>query len=573
MKVLEPFQSELGEFLSNSVAVGISTYGFFKHRMFFRQAAANLFKRLRNSASFPTKNRSSMPNAGEFKFSGQRNFGGDNWSRNGRQPFQWVFLPGQTVIILGICSMPALAEDVSVESSSKNDTNAAEISGLREIGDGSVISNVHTSKWRVFTDNGRDYFMQGKLEQAERFFLSAIQEAKEGFGERDPHVASACNNLAELYRVKKAFDKAEPLYVEAIDILEEFFGRDDIRLGAALHNLGQFYLVQRKLEKARVCYEIKRRVLGEVHTDYADTIYHLGTVLYLQGKENESEDLILDSIRILEEAGQGESIICIRRLQYLAQIYTKSNRITDAEILLRKILHVMELSKGWKSLDTVVAAERLALTLQSVGRLREAEDLLHSCLEARKILLPEEHIQNAANMLHIAKVKMLNSSQLRKMNSSQAMDELDMAKDLLGNSIRISRKVLIRLVKQNENENTLVSRKTGKDGPVAMIILLQSLNDLGLLEITKLETQESMEEHQVEAVAALLQCISVFKEFGSVKSLSDSSEVKAEYLLCLRRLSNFMSSRMNTDQRSLEELNDEIQHVEVEISASRRPEI
>ncbi|CAH1428287.1 unnamed protein product [Lactuca virosa] len=55
---------------------------------------------------------------------------------------------------------------------------------------------------------------------AERLFVGALQEAKEGFGERDPHVASACNNLAELYRVKKAFDKAEPLYLNAISILE-----------------------------------------------------------------------------------------------------------------------------------------------------------------------------------------------------------------------------------------------------------------------------------------------------------------------------------------------------------------
>lgn len=33
------------------------------------------------------------------------------------------------------------------------------------------------------------------MEDAERLFQAAIQEAKEGFGERDPHVASACNNL------------------------------------------------------------------------------------------------------------------------------------------------------------------------------------------------------------------------------------------------------------------------------------------------------------------------------------------------------------------------------------------
>lgn len=36
------------------------------------------------------------------------------------------------------------------------------------------------------------------MEEAEKFFLSALQEAKEGFGERDPHVASACNNLVGL---------------------------------------------------------------------------------------------------------------------------------------------------------------------------------------------------------------------------------------------------------------------------------------------------------------------------------------------------------------------------------------
>jgi hypothetical protein len=33
------------------------------------------------------------------------------------------------------------------------------------------------------------------VEEAEKLFVSALQEAKEGFGQRDPHVASACNNL------------------------------------------------------------------------------------------------------------------------------------------------------------------------------------------------------------------------------------------------------------------------------------------------------------------------------------------------------------------------------------------
>ncbi|CAK9318006.1 unnamed protein product [Citrullus colocynthis] len=120
-------------------------------------------------------------------------------------------------IILGINSNPVLAKDTSFKPSSENGIEDSETIGLRKVEDGSVISNLHTSKWR------------GRLEEAEKYFISAIQEAKEGFGERDPHVASAFNNLAELYRVMKTFDKAEPMYLEAINILEESYGTEDIR--------------------------------------------------------------------------------------------------------------------------------------------------------------------------------------------------------------------------------------------------------------------------------------------------------------------------------------------------------
>ena len=39
--------------------------------------------------------------------------------------------------------------------------------------------------------------------------------AREGFGEDDPHMASACNNLAEFYRIRRQYDEAEPLYKQA----------------------------------------------------------------------------------------------------------------------------------------------------------------------------------------------------------------------------------------------------------------------------------------------------------------------------------------------------------------------
>ncbi|XP_077236030.1 tetratricopeptide repeat (TPR)-like superfamily protein isoform X2 [Tasmannia lanceolata] len=481
----------------------------------------------------------------------------------------WIILSGQ-------------AESVSVEEFGiRNDSGEASVTGLRRIEDGSVISNEHTSKWRIFTDNGRDLFLKGKLDEAERFFVSALQEAKEGFGERDPHVASSCNNLAELYRVRKVFEKAEPLYLEAINILEESYNPEDIRVGAAFHNLGQFYLVQRKLEQARKCYEralkIKGRVLGHGHPDYANTMYHLGTVLNLQGKEKDAEALIQDSIRILEEGGLGESLTCIRRMRYLCQILLNSNRLPEAENLQRKILHVLELSKGWDSLDTVIAAEGLALTLQSVGNLREAQDLLERCLDVRKTILGEDHIQVAANMLHLARVEMFSSNRLRKFDISKANAELDKAKLLLDNSIRIARLVLDSPKENISNlQNGVEARHTEKDGHAALLILLQSLDELGLLEITKHELQELKEPDAtpIEAEHALRQCISIFKEPGIRRSVLNSAEVKAEYLSCLKHLVSLLSGttskEVHQSRPTLQELKDEIRLLEAELTPNRK---
>ncbi|KAL0669579.1 hypothetical protein Bca4012_032283 [Brassica carinata] len=445
--------------------------------------------------------------------------------------------PVRAFSILGFCGNVALAEDDPIKPRSGDSTDG---SGLERIEDGSVVSNIHTSKWRVFTDSGREHFFQGKLEPAERLFGSAIQEAKEGFGERDPHVASACNNLAELYRVKKEFDKAEPLYLEAVSILEEYYGPEDVRVGATLHNLGQLYLVQRKLEEARSCYE-----------------------------------------RALKDNGQGESMTYIRRLRYLSQIYIRSNRLADAENIHRKLLHMMELSKGWNSMETVIAAEALAVTLQLSGQLSEAQELFEKCLNTQKKLLPEGHIQIGGNFLHMAKTFMLQATQLRGTNNSEALSKLDKAKDYLGDSSRIAKDVLLKLKNQKGKE-----QKQGKSSETlrnyehaALVILtlsvslqLRSLESLAVLETSKNEIPEAKERDPHAAEDALLQCLSAYKEFGCGSQLQDSPEVKTEYVTCLEHLSVLLANRetMEASPISLAELKEEVKRIEMDLLGSHK---
>ncbi|XP_054799912.1 uncharacterized protein LOC129304240 isoform X2 [Prosopis cineraria] len=528
--------------------------------MSLRLVAANLLKKFR----FPSRNASSssviISNALPISIPGKSvtrhwyGTGAYGWRIDSSSHCLWMVVYGHLALILGINANPVFAKEAPMEAVPDSDTETDDMIGLQKVEDGSVVSNIHTSKWRVFTDKGREFFLQGKIDEAEKLFLAAVQEAKEGFGRRDPHVASACNNLAELYRVRKAFDKAEPLYLEAISILEESFGPEDIRVGTAAHNLGQFFLGQRKLEEAHGYYAIKRRVLGHEHPDCADTMYHLGVVLHLQGKATDAEAIIQDSIRMLEEGGEGESIICVRRLRYLSQIYMKSHRHAEAEMIQRKILHKLELLKGWNSLDTIAVAESLALTLQASNNLKDSQDLLERCLNARKDILPHDHIQIGANLLHLARGVLLSIRQLHKWDAIGEA-EFDRAKDHLDNSMRIARQVLNKLLKQKVNtKNYSALGRSMKERQAALIILLQSLSTLASLELAKQELLGIQEEHlHLEARKALLQCVSSYREYVSEKSVADSTEIKKDYLSCLKRAQNLLGSKLAEEPTSLED--------------------
>ncbi|XP_078428896.1 tetratricopeptide repeat (TPR)-like superfamily protein isoform X2 [Wolffia australiana] len=482
---------------------------------------------------------------------------------------------GQAGLIIGLSLSSAAAEDTTVNGvsseSATEDTVTASVYGLQKIEDGSIISNSHTVKWRLFTDKGRSLFLEGKIEEAEKCFLSALEEAKEGFGKRDPHVASSLNNLAEVYRVRKTLSRAEPLYLEAIRILEEAFGEVDVRVGVALHNLGQFYLVQKNLDEARRCYEIKERVLGFEHTEYADTMYHLGTVLYLQGKEKDGEVLVQDSIRILEDGGLGQSGAYVRRMRHLSQMFLKSGRLHDVEGIQRKILHLLEILKGW-TLETVIAAEQLALTLQALGNLLEAEELFERCLNARKNILPEEHIQVASNMLHLARTKILQFGQLMKNNLSEARVALENADILLEGAKRISRAKLDPLIEQRNIVNIRTPDDAEKNYRMALMILIQSLSAMGLIELSKLQIQKEMMQPLLNAASksehVLRECIAIYRE-KELWSLLKYQDVKEEYLSCLRRLISVLeecsSARRDQHGMTLKELMEEVKRIENDI--------
>ncbi|KAM0903996.1 hypothetical protein ACQ4PT_018298 [Festuca glaucescens] len=277
--------------------------------------------------------------------------------------------------------------------------------------------------------------------------------------------------------------------------------------------------------------QIEGRVMGLGHPDYANTMYLLAKVLSQQRKGNDAEALIRESIRILEEAGLGESPACIQRMRFLSLELVKSKRLVEAESLQRKILHNLELSKGWDSLDTTMAAETLSVTLQTIGELKESEELLERCLAVRRKILSEDHFEVAGILVHLARLTLLKIISYIKVNNDLCRSHLVKAKQLVSDSIRITEGILNPLRENQKKLKSTIGIEREKIGATA--VLLQALEVVGLLEAAKKRKQEPGSDYE-HAEQALRKCILLYNEPYTRNVVS--KYLRQQYERCLSSL-------------------------------------
>lgn len=210
-----------------------------------------------------------------------------------------------------------------------------------------TAANKSTAQWRVYTDVARDLSSRGDLEAAGVYLRRALAEAIAGFGEDDPHVAAARNNLAELYRLQRRFDEAEKLYAVAAAALEKHYGPSHPAAGAATHNLAGCKLSRGDYAGAYRAYASaalkKKKALGAHHPDYAATLFHMAEAKRAGGEYAAAVTLLEESVRVLDASGQGESAVACRRMERLAQTQGDLNGDhVAAEATRRRVLEARE---------------------------------------------------------------------------------------------------------------------------------------------------------------------------------------------------------------------------------------
>jgi hypothetical protein len=141
------------------------------------------------------------------------------------------------------------------------------------------------------------------------------------------------NTAATRAFVQGRLAEAEKLYLAALQQTQQF-GPRDLRRAATLNNLGVLYLQAEQLEQAEKAYDaalkMRREVLGDEHPQVAQSLGNLALLRKAQGNLDEAERLFGESLAMLEKAFGREDTRLINTLANYAEVLRALDRHKQA---------------------------------------------------------------------------------------------------------------------------------------------------------------------------------------------------------------------------------------------------
>src|SRR6185312_4735414 len=122
--------------------------------------------------------------------------------------------------------------------------------------------------------------------------------------------------------------------------------------------------------------DIDERAFGAEHPNVAINLNNLAQLLKATNRLNEAEPLMRRALGIDEKAFGAEHPNVARDLNNLALLLRATNRLNEAEPLMRRALEIDEKSFGAEHPNVAIRLNNLAKLLQVTNRLSEAEPLM-----------------------------------------------------------------------------------------------------------------------------------------------------------------------------------------------------
>lgn len=222
---------------------------------------------------------------------------------------------------------------------------------------------------------------------------------------RDVGQASA-SDLVEAYR-RLTFTLAQ-LAPETAPLRKRLLGEEHSDAATDLSNLAGRYYAQGRYSEAEPLYvqalALRKRLLGEEHPAVATSMNNLAELYYSQGRYKQAQLLMIQALELRKNLlGEGHPDVATS-LNNLAALYYSQGRYKKAELLYQQALAIYQRLLGDKHQDVSNSLNNLAELYKAQERYAEAETLYIKTLDIRKRLLGEEHPAVATSLNNLAEL-------------------------------------------------------------------------------------------------------------------------------------------------------------------------
>jgi len=250
--------------------------------------------------------------------------------------------------------------------------------------------------WRALLKQSQQLSQKREFRQAEEMAQQAIEFARQSFGDKDPKLASSLRRLAYIYSAQKRFDESVPLLQQGLRIIEGHYGPKHKRVASYLSSLAYQHSRLGEIPKARALHEralaMREELLGTEHIDLAYNLNSLAAIAQRDGDLDRAGSLYWRCLRIREKNLSPEHSQIAQSWRYIAQLYKRQHRYSDAVLAQREALAVMRAKYG-AGHNTVVGFERELTKLENFAAangVRIADSIQGVPIQQQSIALVEK---------------------------------------------------------------------------------------------------------------------------------------------------------------------------------------
>jgi CHAT domain-containing protein/tetratricopeptide (TPR) repeat protein len=222
---------------------------------------------------------------------------------------------------------------------------------------------------------------------AQRYFERALAGLQKSPNAAAVEVATAMDDLGDLYGLQGRFDDGERLLQQSLKLIEQAYGsgaQTAPNYDKILNDLGNLYKDAGRLHDAETAFgralAIGRATRGEDHPNVAATIGNLATVMENESRFAEAEDLYKRTLATYEKLYGSNHPITAIGLNNLANVYADQGRTQEAAGLQQRVVAIYERVFGPDSPDVGRGLANLATSYRELGRKDEALSLYQRAL-------------------------------------------------------------------------------------------------------------------------------------------------------------------------------------------------